>query len=250
MPPPPSEAELTEAVLNAFQKRLTVTKVGGSSVIEIKFESTDPERAAQIANAVGDAYIADRLDARRQAAKLAGAWLQDRLPELRAQSSAAEHAIVDFKEKNNIVAADGRLMNEQQMSDLNRELVKARGRASEARARLDRIEVVLHAYVPGSTTAATVSDTLNNPIITQLRSRYLEYVNQEADFSARYGRDHLAVEKLRRQITEIHRSILDELRRIAETYKSEYEIAKQQQAALRDLLMRPWRILRPQTRRK
>ena len=39
---PPSESELTEAVLGAFQKRLTVTRVGGSSVIEIKFQSTDP----------------------------------------------------------------------------------------------------------------------------------------------------------------------------------------------------------------
>ena len=48
-------------------------------------------------------------------AKLAGAWLQDRLPELRDQSSAVEHAIVDFKAKNNIVAADGQLMNEQQV---------------------------------------------------------------------------------------------------------------------------------------
>ena len=88
-------------------------------MIEIKFQSTDPERAAQIANAVGEAYIADQLGARRQAAKLAGAWLQDRLPELRAKSSAAEHAVVDFKVKNNIVAADGRLMNEQQIADLN-----------------------------------------------------------------------------------------------------------------------------------
>ena len=91
---------------------------------------------------------------------------------------------------------------------------------------------MLHAHVPGSTITATVTDTLNNPIITQLRSKYLEYVNREADFSARYGRDHLAAVKLRRQIDEIRGSILDELRRIAETYKSEYEIAKQRQAAL------------------
>ena len=229
---PPSESELTEAVLRAFQRRLTVTFVGGSSVIEIKFQSTDPERAAQIANAVGEAYIADQLGVGRQAAKLAEAWLQSRLPELRAKSSAAEQAVLDFKVKNNIVAADGRLMNEQQIADLNHELVTARGRTLEAHARLDRIAAVLHAHVPGSTITATVTDTLNNPIITQLRSKYLEYVNREADFSARYGRDHLAAVKLRRQIDEIRGSILDELRRIAETYKSEYEIAVQRQAAL------------------
>ena len=229
---PSSESELIEAVLSVFQKRLTVTRVGGSSVIEIKFESTDPERAAQIANAIGEAYIADQLVARRQAAEVAGAWLQNQLPELRAKGSTAEKAIIDFKAKNNIVAADGRLINEQQLAELNHELVTVSGRTSEARARLDRIEAVLRAYVPGSDNAATVTDTLNNPIITQLRSKYLEYVNREADFSARYGRDHLAAVKLRRQIDEIRGSILDELRRIAEAYKSEYEIAKQRQAAL------------------
>ena len=229
---PPSQSELTEAVLREFRRQLTVTLVGGSSVIEITFQSTDPERAVEIANAVGEAYIADQLGAGRQAAKLAEVWLQSRLPELRAKSSAAEQAVLDFKVKNNIVAADGRLINEQQIVDLNHELVTARGRTLEARARLDRIAAVLHAYVPSSTITATVTDTLNNPIITQLRSKYLEYVNREADFSARYGRDHLAAVKLRHQIDEIRGSILDELRRIAETYKSEYEIAKQRQAAL------------------
>lgn len=230
-PRPPSD-ELTEVVLSAFQKRLDITRIGGSSVIEIKFKSTDPERAAQIANAVGEAYVADQLDLRRQATKLAGAWLRDRLPELRDQSSTAEHAIVDFKAKNNIVAAAGQLMNEQQVAALNSDLVAAQGRTSEARVRLDQIEAVIHANKTGPANAATVTDTLSNPIITQLRSKYLEYVNREADFSARYGRDHLAAANLRRQIAEVRGSILDELRRIAESYKSEYEIAKQRQLAL------------------
>ena len=231
-----SESKLTQAVLEAFQKRLTVTRMGSSSVIEIKFQSTDPERAAQIANEIGETYIADQLVARRQTAEVAGAWLQNRLPELRAKSLAAEQAIVDFKAKNNIIGADGHLISEQQLAELNSQLVVARARTSEARARLDRIEAVIHAYVPGSNNPATVTDTLNNPIITQLRSKYLEYVNKEADFSARYGRNHLAAVKLRQQIDDIRKSILDELRRIAETYKSEYEIARQQQAALESSL--------------
>lgn len=227
-----SESELAQAVLEAFQKRLTVTRVGSSSVIEIRFQSTEPEGAAQIANEIGETYIADQLVARRQTAEVAGTWLQNRLPELRARSLAAEQAIVDFKAKNNLIAADGHLISEQQLAELNRQLVAARGRTSEALARLDRIEAVVNAYVPGSNNPATVTDTLNNPIITQLRSKYLEYVTKEADFSTRYGRNHLAAVKLRQQINDIRKSILDEIRRIAETYKSEYEIAKQRQAAL------------------
>ena len=234
--PQPSETEQTEALLRAFQKRLTLTRLPGSSVIEIKFQSTDPQRAAQIANAVGEAYIAGQLGVRRQAADVAVDWLQNRLPDLHAKRLEAERAIVDFKAKNKIVAADGRLMDEQQIADLNRELVTARARTSEARARLDRIKAVLQGYAAGSTNTATVNDTLSNPIITPLRSKYLDYVNREADFSARYGRDHQAAVKLRRQIDEIRKSILDELRRIAESYKSNYEIEKQQQASLEKAL--------------
>ena len=231
----PSNIQLSEIVLRAFQKRLAVNRAGGT-VIAIQFSSADPQRAAEIANAVGDTYIANQLDVRRQAAKRAVAWLQDRLPELRSQASAAEHAVIDFKTKNNIVAADGKMMNELQITALNSELVAAHSRTSEARARLDRIEAVLAADALGSKTIATVTDTLSNPIIIQLRTKYLDYVNREAYISARYGRDHLVAVKLRREIADVQRAMLDEFHRIAESYKSEYEIAKQREAALKNSL--------------
>ena len=79
-------------------------------VIEIEFKSIDPDRAAQIANAVADAFIVDQLEARYQTIRRATAWLQDRLNELRGQASAAERAVVEYKAKNNIVDTGGRLL--------------------------------------------------------------------------------------------------------------------------------------------
>src|SRR5262249_51868108 len=52
--------------------------------------------------------------------------------------------------------------------------------------------------------------------------------------SERYSPDHLAAVNLRNQKREIRRSIVDELRRIAETYKSDYEIATQREAAIKN----------------
>jgi uncharacterized protein involved in exopolysaccharide biosynthesis len=49
----------------------------------------------------------------------------------------------------------------------------------------------------------TVTDTLNNPIITQLRTRYLETINKEANWSRKYGANHLTVVNLREQIRDI-----------------------------------------------
>ena len=54
---------------------------------------------------------------------------------------------------------------------------------------------------------------LNSPIITQLRTRYLDLVNLEANYSRKYGANHLAVVNLRNQIRDLRRSILEELKR-------------------------------------
>lgn len=227
-----SEFELNRRAVRAFQDRLTINRVGLTYVIQIGFRSYDGGRAAEIANAVADAYIVDQLEAKYQATRRASVWLQDRIKELRDQVSTAERAVVEFKTKHNIVSTGGsdkRLVGEQQVAELNSQLVIARAQSAEARARLDRIDAVLKADSPNASVAATVADTLKSEVVTKLRSRYLELAARESDWSARYGHDHLAAVSLRNQMREIRNNIFDELKRLGETYKSDYEIAKQRE---------------------
>src|SRR3981081_1882518 len=77
---------------------------------------------------------------------------------------------------------------------------------------------------------------MSSGIINQDRTRYLDLVNREADWSGRYGANHVAVVNLRNQIRDIRRSISDELSRIEETTKSEYEIAKKRQGEVEKAL--------------
>ncbi|CCD92770.1 putative exopolysaccharide biosynthesis protein [Bradyrhizobium sp. ORS 375] len=227
-----SEFDKLRRTTESFANRLTVRRVGLTYIIEIGFRSLSPDRAAQIANAVADAYVVDQLDAKYKATKRATSWLQDRIKELREQASAAERAVVNFKAQNNIVESGGRLMNEQQLAELNSQMVVAKTQVSEAKARLDRIEAVLLADNPESTVDGTVADTLNSQVVSKLRSQYLDLATREADWSARYGRNHLAAVNLRNQMAGIRSSIMDELRRLAESYKSDLEIANQRAASI------------------
>ena len=102
----------------------------------------------------------------------------------------------------------------------------ARAAAEEAKARLERITDVMKKDVPDATVDATVTDSLHSEVINRLRNQYLDLAAKEAIWSARYGANHLATVNLRTQMTELRRSILDELGRIAQGYKSDYEIAK------------------------
>jgi polysaccharide biosynthesis transport protein len=229
--PPRSDKEKSDdlklGVLRTFEKRLTVGRLGNSYIITIEFQSTNPARAAQIANAVADSFIIDQQRVKYETIGKASAWLQDRLDELRAQAAAAERAVVEYKAKNNIVNTGGRLFDEQQLTELNTALTKARADRVDAQARLDRLSQIIRSdnLDPSATEVATVADALHSEIISRLRQQYLDLAQREALYSGRLGKEHLAVVNIRNQMREIRRSTADELKRIAESYKSEYNIA-------------------------
>jgi succinoglycan biosynthesis transport protein ExoP len=222
-----SEADAVPKSVEFISNHLKVERAGTSNAVTVSFVSSNPERSAQIANAIVEAYFEQQAKERDETTREANSWLQNRIRELRQRSIDANQAVADFKSKNNILQSSKGSLTEQQTSQLSTRLEAARTLTSEAQARLDRINQVLH-----SGDAGTVTDTLNNSIINDLRKRYLELTHREADFSARLGSNHGAVINIRRQIREIADSIRDELGRIAEAYKSDYEIAKQRQAAV------------------
>jgi succinoglycan biosynthesis transport protein ExoP len=224
-----SESEATRAALAVLSKNLAVKRVGFSYNLSIQYRSGNPNRAAQVANAIAEAYIAEQLERKYDSTRRATQWLQGRLEELNRRQALAERAVIDFKKQNNMITADGKLVNEQQIAELNSQLVVAHKQTSEAKARLDRIDAVIRDDSFDTKTGPTVADTLNNPVIQQLRTKYLEFVNREANYARKYGANHLAVVNLRDQIRDLRGSILEELKRLRESYLSNYEIAKQEE---------------------
>jgi polysaccharide biosynthesis transport protein len=232
-PEPKSEPERVGAAIAALSNGLSIKRLGPSYMMQIDFRSQNKEQAAKIANTMIDAYVFDQLNAKYQANRRAADWLQERLQALREQAAAAERAAIEYRAKNNIVTAGGGLMNEKELSEISGGLVSARVHASDVQARLERLQAVRKAYQQDKPNSGEqdeiVSEAMNSGIITPLRARYLDLVNREADYSVRYGKNHTAVVNLRNQIRDIRRSIGDELGRIEENLKSEYEIAKKRE---------------------
>ena len=61
---PKSEFELEQQAVGVFLQKIEAKRIGATFFIEISFRSNNPNRAAQIANAVADAYIADQTEFR------------------------------------------------------------------------------------------------------------------------------------------------------------------------------------------
>lgn len=216
-------------VLESFGTRLTVRRIATSRVIEITLRSRDPNKAAQLAAGVAEAYLQDLLAARTDAARKATAWLDERLAELRERLSQATQAVQEFRTQNNLTLGANRvLLNEQQLGEQSSQLTAARAAVAETRAKLERLEAVLTPQGADEVAIADagLSESLRNEVLVRLRQQYLDTAAREAEFSARFGREHRAAQQLREQMQELRRSITNELRRVEQSYRNEYEVAR------------------------
>ncbi len=215
------EAKRRQALAKLLDN-LKVARVGRSYILEISYTATSPQLAAAVANAIADAYLTDKLDAKYDATRRAGDWLQRRIEELRQRSLESDLAVQRFRAANGLVTANSKLVSDQQLAELNSALIVARADTARARARSDRIEAI----IASGETDAVVTDALESSVIGSLREKYLESSKREAEISRRLGQDHVQAVRLRQEMTEYNRLMFDELRRIARSYQSELEVAR------------------------
>jgi uncharacterized protein involved in exopolysaccharide biosynthesis/Mrp family chromosome partitioning ATPase len=210
------------AALNELQKHVQVKRSERTYVVDVSVTSEDPAKAARLANAIAQTYLTEQTEVRSNAARQISQALTGRLKELQTRVRDAEQKVEAYKASHNIVGANGELVNEQQLTGLNSQLSLARARTSEAKARLDQVESVLHSKTPiGAFPEAVQSQT-----ITMLRSQYAEIMRRDAEQKSSLGERHPAVIEIEAQGARLQKLIEDEVNRIAQSDRAEYERAK------------------------
>ena len=94
----------TQRAMRVVQNNLGVVRSGLSAVIRVNYSDADRQRAARIANAVADAYVDGRVEARRKGSERASAWLRDGLKELQQKAATAQSEFQEFRAKNDVSA--------------------------------------------------------------------------------------------------------------------------------------------------
>jgi succinoglycan biosynthesis transport protein ExoP len=210
------------AALNELQKHVQVKRSERTYVVDVSVTSEDPDKAARLANAIAQTYLTEQTEVRSNAARQISQALTGRLKELQTRVRDAEQKVEAYKASHNIVGANGELVNEQQLTSLNAQLSASRARTSEAKARLDQVESVLHSKTPiGAFPEAVQSQT-----ISMLRSQYAEIMRRDAEQKSSLGERHPAVIEIEAQGARLQKLIEDEVNRIAASDRAEYERAK------------------------
>jgi succinoglycan biosynthesis transport protein ExoP len=216
-----SKAQAEQNAVEILSHNIRVKRVDRTYAISIAYTSADAIQAARIANGIADAFIRSDLDARFLATRQTGEWLEERIRQLLSASVEADEAVRRFKEEHDLVGTSRGLLSQQQLTDLTTQLIQAQAITSEAKAKFESIQKLTDADIA----TAQISDALKSDVISRLRAQYLDLKARVGDWAVRYGENHLAVVGLRNQMREIASAIDAELRRIIDTYSSDYNVA-------------------------
>ncbi|BDA83372.1 chromosome partitioning protein ParA [Aureimonas sp. SA4125] len=220
------------AAVGTLMRDIVVSRVGTTYVLSVSYTSAIPYLAANIANAYGEAYLDDQLQAKFDATKRASVWLQDRIAELKQQSFEADLKVQQFRRDNGLITAGGQLVSEQQLSEINTQLVTAQAATAESKAQFDQIENL----IKSGRTDAVVNDALASSTINSLRGKYLDVSKRESEIRAKLGPTHVQVIRLQAEVRKYEAQIFEEMRRIAESYLSTYKVAASREESLRNSL--------------
>ncbi len=241
--PPAEEAEendgnakaIPTSVVAAFLRNLDVRRKGLTLILYVQFTDRRPAKAAAIANAVVDAYLDDQREQKIGSARLANDLLKARVAELRDQVLAAENRLQEYREKNNLISIDGVTVGEHEITATITQLIAARTNAANKLAELRQVEEM--SQNPEEFTS--ISKVLDSDVIRGLRLQESAVLRNIASNVAKFGENDSRVETGRAELNNIRNDISQEIARIIENARHDYDVAQSQvrilQAAFNDL---------------
>lgn len=230
-PRAPSAADNKEvqlAALEALNRHITIRKTEKSFIVDIEVWSTDPAKAAMLANTLTSTYLTESRNSQASAARRATSDLSGRLKELRDRLRIAETALATYKAQNNFVGTQDALISDQQLSASNQRLSAARAATMDAQARRDQIEGSRRTAAD----AGAIPEALQSPTIANLRAQYADARKKYAEQTGELGPRHPALRQTEKQVEDLKRTINEEIDRFAQSAKNDLTRARDFEASL------------------
>ncbi len=224
-----------ERMIDKFLSRLDVQPVKKTQLVMVSYDSSSPEISARIANAVVQAYVEYTLSTKIKANVGASGVLRRQISGERMKLEESEKLLQKYKEKYNIIS----LEEEKQITILklsahSTDLVGAENERIEAQSKYQ----IAIAMLEDADRAGSIPDVMDNVFITKLKTDEAELLKRMSEISRKFGSKHPEVMALNDKIGTVREKIDDEILRVVDSMKSEYDFTLRKERALKEELVR------------
>lgn len=219
---PQFEADTAQEALPKFMSSLRVSQQGVSKIIEVSFNSKDPELSARVANAHVDSYFMSQIDSKTKRVSDLSTWFQGRVKVLKEDVIKKSRAASEYRSAQKlVVGSDDQELIYAQINDASGKIGTAQTAKLDINSKLAAIETLKDSSDP---------DAINAIVSSGLIQGFKAQVNMAAQEAAllrgKFGSRHPSVVAANSKLAQAKASLRDETKKIKDTLKSD-SIAKQ-----------------------
>lgn len=212
---------------------IVVAPVKNSKIVDVSYLSTNPEFATLIVNSVAKAYIDEILDMKMSASRYSLEWMTKKAEEEKTKLEKSERALQEYMRAHDIVTLQDRVaITPEKLSEFNTQLMRAETKRKEIESLYNQVLSVTKNLREAETLPAIASE----PTVQSLRGQILKAEQNIEELTKKYGKKHPAMIKAEEELRVLRQKREQEIRRVINSIRNEYELAKANESSLRRTL--------------
>lgn len=229
-PATPEDAAATQEkarqqAVRRVQDDVDIRPLSNSRLVDIIYTDPSATRAASIANAYADAYVASNLDKRFEASAYAKVFLEDQIKQLRLRLEESQRAMIAFAERENMVQTNDKVsISENNLAAANAALgtlISNRIRDEETWRQVE------------NSTAINLPQLLSNSVIDGLRTQRNELRRTYEEKLETFKPGYPEMVQISSRIAEIDRQLATEVATIRNALRASFESSANQEEQMR-----------------
>lgn len=222
---PPPKQDVTESLVAAAVEGLAVRASSASHVVDVSFDSPDPQFAADFANAIANELIEQNLDVRWKTSLKTADWLGRQMQDLKSRYEKSAHELQDYARSTGLVFNfdKGATAAEERLRLVQEELTRAQ---ADLAAKQSRYEL------SKSSSPESVPEVLDNGPLREYQIKLTELRRALAELEAGFTPGYFKVKNMRAQVNELESIIRKERSNIVERLHNEYQTAQRREKLL------------------
>lgn len=214
-----------ERILDAIRSRLRVEAAGLTRILELSYDSADPEQAAEFLNALAHEYINQNLEARGSGSQATNQWLSQQLADFKAKLEASDNQLQAYARKT------GLIFTNEKDNLVEEKLRQVQTGLSQAEA--ERIVKQSQYEMAKSSPPESLPEVLNDGSLRDYQAKLTDLNRQAAELSATLTPEHYRVQRVQAQIGEVKIALNQQRANIVNRIRNEFEASQRRENLLR-----------------
>ena len=213
-----------EEVLRLVTRNLKVSTEASTRLVEILYDSKDPQLAADFANVLTTEFIQQNLEARWKTTQQTGEWLTRQMEDVRIKLEKSEDELQSYAHASGLIfTSEKDNIAEEKLRQLQEELSKAQA---------DRVARQSKYELASTSPPESLPEVLDDKTLGEYQVKLTDLRRQLAELSSSLTAAHPAVKKVQAQIAALESALEKERTNVIRRIRNEFESAQRRENLL------------------